>query len=132
MSASLVWIFKHHRGRLRFLKGIFRKSEFLYKDSYLSDHLSIYWNMLVIIVKIGLHVWIALYWYGLLIYWLHHIYFAVLAPMIYVFIIFCIILYYWIWLVVRRLFIRVKSIIEIEIGNYSKSRVLYWLLRILS
>ena len=51
---------------------------------------------------------------------LHHIYLAVLAPMIYVFIIFCTILYYWIWLVVRRLFIRVKSIIEIEIGNYSK------------
>ena len=57
---------------------------------------------------------------------------AVLAHMIYVYIIFCIILYYWIWLVVRRLFIRVKSIIEIEIGNYSKSRVLYWLLRILA
>ena len=53
---------------------------------------------------------------------------AMLAPMIYVFFI-CIILYYWIWLVVRRLFIRAKSI-EIEIGNYSKSRVLYWLLRI--
>ena len=57
---------------------------------------------------------------------------AMLAPMIYVFFIFCIILYYWIWLVVRRLFIRVKSIIEIEIGNYSKSRVLYWLLIMLS
>ena len=83
-------------GPLEIFKRYFRKSYFFIKDSHLSDHLSIYGNMVELFRIIGLYVWTALYWYDPLIYSYVSTYDI------------CIILYYWMWLVVWSLFIHVN------------------------
>ena len=93
-------------GPLEIFKRYFRKSNFFIKDSHLSGYLSIYGNMVELFRIIGMYVWTALYWYDPLIYSYVSTYDI------------CIILYYWMWLVIWSLFIHVKYIKDIEIGNW--------------